>query len=117
MVRQTGRKKGELLHETARNKKGYCVRTPETPTFQAVRNRDKGKFGSSTIDSVLAKAPVREIRCLQGEIARSSDHFSVLFTADIQIDRGQVPRRIPKPLLQSTQRGEAVGLVYCTPLK
>lgn len=110
-------KKGELLHEVARKTRGYSVRAPETPNFQAARYRTRGRFGSSTIDLVLSKAPVRRIQCLKGDITQASDHFPVWFTADIKIDRGKVPRRIPKTLLQSTQRREVVGTVYGISLK
>lgn len=100
------------LHRIVRQNKGYSINAPSLPTFQAVRNRSSSRLGSSTIDLVIAHAPIQNVKRLGGGAAGSSDHFPVKFEATVKIDRETMPRRIPKTLLQSTELREVIGLKY-----
>lgn len=115
--RHDAKKGGALIHEIVRNKEGYGIHTPDTPTFQAITNRGSGTYDSSTIKLVVAKTPIDEIKCLTGEITMGSDHYPVRFKINIQVDRGDTSRRIPKTPSQSSNHREVIVLTYEVSLK
>lgn len=111
LMHTTRLRKGALLHEFIRNTTWYIIHTPETPTFQVMRNRSRGEFGSSASDLIVSKDPISEIICLHGEIELGSGNFPALFKAEIKVGRDSIPRRKPKTLLQSRHLKESMGLI------
>lgn len=111
------KKRGTRSREAVRDTPGYRIVAPTDPTFQAKHNRNKGVYGSSTIDLIVTKEKVKGVRRLEGKLSEGSDHYPVLFKAEVEIDRAEVRRRITKTLLQSETRRAAAGAVYKVSLK
>lgn len=111
------KKRGLRLIKEVQKTEGHRIHAAQKPSFQAPRNRNRGLFGSSNIDLVVAQIPVQEMVRIEGSIAERSDHFPVRFQAAWNLERGNIPRRIPKTLLQSKQMKESVGATYTDTLK
>lgn len=105
-ARHDDKKKGLQLIKEVRKVPGHRIHASRQPTFQAPRNRNRGTFGSSNIDLIVARVPIRNMTRLEGRIAERSDHFPVWFQAYWLIDRGGTTRCIPKTLFQSKQMRE-----------
>lgn len=74
------------------------IHAARRPTFQAQRYRNRGSFGSSNIDLIVAQVDIRGMARIEGQLGEGSDHYPVKFKADWHIDKEAAPRRVPKTL-------------------
>lgn len=84
-TRHDENKKGLQLIKEAGKETGYKIHAKNKPTFQAQRNRNRGTFGSSTMDLLVSQVPVNRIARLEGKIAERSDHFPIWFSVEWQV--------------------------------
>lgn len=101
----------QLIHMT-RAYPEYQIHAPNGPTFTAIANKTTGALRQSTVDLVVSRATIGRLDRIRGYIAACSDHCPVLFSAEVEVDRQDQPRRIAKTLLQSTQARTEIGLCY-----
>lgn len=105
------KKKGVQLIRKVKDCPGHIIHATQNPTFQAPRYRNRGRFGSRTIDIVVASAPIHNLVRLEGELTEGSNHFPINFLTTWDIDREPHTRRVPKTFMQSTHAREAIGIV------
>lgn len=53
----------------------HRIHASSLPSFQAQLNRNRGLFGSSKIDLIVAQVKIHKLALLEGKIAEGSDHF------------------------------------------
>lgn len=81
-------------------------------TFEAIASRARGTKGTSTVDLVVSKVSVKELKRVTGYIAVCSDHYPIASMVDTQVETAIRPRRIAKTLIQSIQIRSTICTLY-----
>lgn len=90
----------------------YQIHATPQHTFEAIASKAKGTKRTSTVDLVVSRVTVKDLKRITGYVAVCSDHYPIVFTAETQVETAIRPRRIAKTLLQSEQHRAAIGLLY-----
>lgn len=83
---------------------------PQGPTFVAIKCKSTGQLRRSTVDLVVNRDEVENLRRIDSYAALSSDHYPVAFNIQLAITRIHKPLIITKTLLLVL--AEAANLHY-----
>lgn len=108
---ESNRRGTQLLH-LIRNFPEHQIHAPQGHTFEAVACRAKGTKRTSTVDLVISKDTITEVKRITGYLTSCSDHYPIMFTAIALVEKAMRPRRVAKTLLQFQQLRATIGLLY-----